>query len=558
MSSGLEIGSRVKVYWEKDNTWFFGVIDKKMKGSMYNIKYDDGDVKKEPARDVILVELEDSSSSSSSNSNSKTDDSTQKRTIDQVTSVPLASKKKSKKSSFKVPDVLLHHKNSAKKKSKSATLTLTTPTNQKINTSMERPSPSLRLNLAISSEMHAAASNSGGLVHIDSPPVPRLPQTPVSAKSRIRTTLHTAVLNADLSIVKTELEKVLSTVGVRGMDRKDGDGYTPMMTVGFIISFFENPYMIQKLRSTMYLLFFFSFFFLSFFLSLSCLCSVFNHQQASALKNQTIGLEILKMLSSNGADPSISDNNGFQAIHWAAAVGNTRTLTYLVNEYQVNVNVPSTGPKDEQETPLHRAARLGRIDTIHLLLKQLNANPDVKDKKGRSPFDVAGIVEVNGIRQGAPSAKVVRAVRTAICEHASNYQTLILHHVDCGGHKTPDGHFEGADRIDAILNKLNGAGLTNSSLIRESSNFNLANYNQLIRCHSEEYIRFLNSLHDDVNSSGQEVSFTPRVQRDIRHTTEPTKEWSDTVFTKGSLAAALRAVGKSFCCEVKIVVDFSY
>ena len=268
----LEIGSRVKVYWEKDNTWFFGVIDKKMKGSMYNIKYDDGDVKKEPARDVILVE-EDSSSSSSSNSNSKTD-ATQKRTIDQVTSVPLASKKKSKKSSFKVPDVLLHHKNSAKKKSKSATLTLTTPTNQKINTSMERPSPSLRLNLAISSEMHAAASNSGGLVHIDSPPVPRLPQTPVSAKSRIRTTLHTAVLNADLSIVKTELEKVLSTVGVRGMDRKDGDGYTPMMTVGFIISFFENPYNDTKTEIdnvfTFFLLFFCSLF-LSLFLSFSFL-----------------------------------------------------------------------------------------------------------------------------------------------------------------------------------------------------------------------------------------------------------------------------------------------
>ena len=270
MSSGLEIGSRVKVYWEKDNTWFFGVIDKKMKGSMYNIKYDDGDVKKEPARDVILVE----SSSSNSSSNSKTDDSTQKRTIDQVTSVPLASKKKSKKSSFKVPDVLLHHKNSAKKKSKSATLTLTTPTNQKINTSMERPSPSLRLNLAISSEMHAAASNSGGLVHIDSPPVPRLPQTPVSAKSRIRTTLHTAVLNADLSIVKTELEKVLSTVGVRGMDRKDGDGYTPMMTVGFIISFFENPYNDTKTEIdnvfTFFLLFFCSLF-LSLFLSFSFL-----------------------------------------------------------------------------------------------------------------------------------------------------------------------------------------------------------------------------------------------------------------------------------------------
>jgi acetoin utilization deacetylase AcuC-like enzyme len=189
------------------------------------------------------------------------------------------------------------------------------------------------------------------------------------------------------------------------------------------------------------------------------------------------------------------------------------------------------------------------------LLKDLLANPDAVDAQERTAFDVAGV----GVESATPNAKVVRAIRSAICQCAPSYQTLILHHEDCTGHATPEGHFEGADRIDVILNKLKSAGLlleppASSPLVREDTSFPRAEFNQLRRCHSDEYIRFLNSLHDDVNSSGKEVSFTPRVQRDIKGVSEPTKEWSDTVFTKGSLAAALRATGGA-CYAVEQVLS---
>ena len=209
---------------------------------------------------------------------------------------------------------------------------------------------------------------------MDSPPPPRLPQTPVSARSRVRTALHNAVLSADLPTVERELSSVVASVGVRGLDRKDEFGYTPLMT-------------------------------------------------ASALKSQTIGLSILKQLHDLEADPTVADNNGFQAIHWAAAVGNGTTLRYLVQEFGQSVDAPSLR---EKETPLHRASRLGRVETIALLLRDLHANPMSQDTRGRTPYDVAGIVEIDGVVHGTPSAKIVRSVRTTLAEHAPCYRASLV------------------------------------------------------------------------------------------------------------------------------------
>ena len=90
------------------------------------------------------------------------------------------------------------------------------------------------------------------------------------------------------------------------------------------------------------------------------------------------------MFNQHGVDASISDNNGYQAIHWAAAVGNNTILQYLVEHFQVDVNVRSSGTT--RETPLHRAARLGRTETVTVLLKDLLANPNAVDAQERTAF----------------------------------------------------------------------------------------------------------------------------------------------------------------------------
>ena len=136
--------------------------------------------------------------------------------------------------------------------------------------------------------------------------------------------------------------------------------------------------------------------------------------------------------------------------------------------------------------------------------------------RGETAFDVCGIVVINGVRN-TPADKVVRNLRLAMCEADTSLKTLLLHHKDCDGHITPDGHFEGADRISAILDRIGNSGLTKSAAVCEVVDFPRATYEQLQRAHSDEYLRFLNSLHDSVNQEGAEpVSFTPRIQRDIK------------------------------------------
>jgi uncharacterized protein len=44
--------------------------------------------------------------------------------------------------------------------------------------------------------------------------------------------------------------------------------------------------------------------------------------------------------------------------------------------------------RDQQSTPLQRAASWGRRDVVELLLKR-GANPALKDKNGKTAFDLA-------------------------------------------------------------------------------------------------------------------------------------------------------------------------
>ena len=324
----------------------------------------------------------------------------------------------------------------------------------------------------------------------DTPPPMQLPQTPASARSHTRTNLHDAVLSGDADAVTQEIANLGNAP--RLLDRRDEHGYTAIMT-------------------------------------------------AAALKDKKASVAIVSLLAKAGASIACEDKGGFRAIHWAAAVGNISSVSLLVRDFGEDVNVRSA---IEGETPLHRAARLSRGDTIKTLIAHLGADVNVRDARGETAFDVCGVVVING-RRHTPADKVVRNLRLSMCEASTTLQTLLVHHKDCDGHITPDGHFEGADRITAILDRLSNSGLTSSAAIREIVEFPRATYEQLGRAHSDEYLRFLNSLHDSVNQEGaQAVSFTPRIQRDIKKEDDANiKKWSDTIFSPGSLAAALRAAG---------------
>ena len=105
-------------------------------------------------------------------------------------------------------------------------------------------------------------------------------------------------------------------------------------------------------------------------------------------------------------------------------------------------------------------------------------------------------------------------------------------------------HFEGPDRIGAILTQLKRDGVLGSKLVVVSSEFQQATRTQLLRAHAASYISFVFDLHQQVLQQGAALPFTPRVQSSVLNSPpEGLKSWSDTFFSQGSLGAALRAAG---------------
>ena len=76
-------GTRVRVYWEPDSTWFYGCVGKKV-GQSYVVKYDDGDVKLEPEKDVRLFISKFRGDLSSSNEEEKSSKSSHTRKKDLI------------------------------------------------------------------------------------------------------------------------------------------------------------------------------------------------------------------------------------------------------------------------------------------------------------------------------------------------------------------------------------------------------------------------------------------------------------------------------------------
>jgi acetoin utilization deacetylase AcuC-like enzyme len=116
-------------------------------------------------------------------------------------------------------------------------------------------------------------------------------------------------------------------------------------------------------------------------------------------------------------------------------------------------------------------------------------------------------------------------------------------------------HQESPERIAAVLESAARAAATGALPPDEtvsSSAFEPARYEHLARCHSEEYIGVITELGERV--AGTPVAFTPYYQG-WKGKKQKKKELSDTFFSPGTMAAALRAAGGVVHAVERVLTD---
>jgi ankyrin repeat protein len=95
-------------------------------------------------------------------------------------------------------------------------------------------------------------------------------------------------------------------------------------------------------------------------------------------------VEIVELLLAHKAEVNAPNQEGAAALHDAALAGKCAVAEVLLNHgAQIDAR-----DRDQQATPLERAASWGRIDVVELLLAR-GANPLLKDKNGKTALDLA-------------------------------------------------------------------------------------------------------------------------------------------------------------------------
>jgi acetoin utilization deacetylase AcuC-like enzyme len=324
-------------------------------------------------------------------------------------------------------------------------------------------------------------------------PLPQIrttPTTPVTVKSQRRTALHKFVVDLDLGQLRAALtpkSPLLHDINVQ-----EEHGYTPLMS-------------------------------------------------ASALGSQVsseVMTEIGKLLLDHGANIAARDKEGFTALHWAAAVDNATMSELLLGLGAEKDAVSKTG-----DTPLHRASMMGRSNCVRSLIVA-GVSTSLRNDQGHTALAAAGSY------CGKDTPLNRNRVREAFFS-AARVRTLVLHHPLCKGHMGNNAglHQESPLRIDAGLDMLQEAvkqGAVPQDEFEWRSDFPPAKDEVVLRAHSAEYLSFVKQLAAQVQQHGQAVPFTPRVQEGVCGTPPEklkAKEFSDTIFSKGTMPAALMAAG---------------
>ena len=257
---------------------------------------------------------------------------------------------------------------------------------------------------------------------------------------------------------------------------------------------------------------------------------------AAALDDACAASFMTTLLLDRGASPSAL-SGGWTPLHWAAQQGNNEALSKMAG--WEGGRAVDTRASDTGDTPLMVAAAAGRIACCDALLAA-GANALVVNADGRGVLAVVGAKVSKGAR-----AKARAATRAALLKREPSLRVLVLHHGDCDKHISTKPHQESPERIAAVLESQARAAATGALPEDETvscSAFDSATYDQLIRAHSEEYIGIVTTLDEEINPVGTPVAFTPYYQG-LKGKKQKKKELSDTFFSPGTMAAALRAAG---------------
>uniref|UniRef100_A0A7S3GF02 histone deacetylase n=1 Tax=Palpitomonas bilix TaxID=652834 RepID=A0A7S3GF02_9EUKA len=223
---------------------------------------------------------------------------------------------------------------------------------------------------------------------------------------------------------------------------------------------------------------------------------------------------IVALLLDAGADPFVNDEKGWNCLHWCAACGTKSSMEVLFQvcdlNFQRDRDTCCSCTSKLGDTPLHVAARHGRMDIMKYLIDQ-GSKPSTLNWLGQSAADVACKPVDEQWKPSVESEYVRHEVRELLHGHDPFGNMLLLHHELCQLHCPHEGHQESPARTSSLLTavreRLPGFEYT------EISNFDIASDNILLLSHESSYLEDLKAIECRISTAGSTLPFTPQLQR---------------------------------------------
>lgn len=258
-----------------------------------------------------------------------------------------------------------------------------------------------------------------------------------------------------------------------------------------------------------------------------------------------------KVLIDSKADINAVDSDGYSVLHWASACSSQAALEYVCSIAQLNHSLKGLNG----DNALHRACRLGKSANVRVLAERFPHMATDMNNDLKLPHEVAGLW------MGKIDSVSRSAVRTSLGSTTAGLKSVVISHDDCLLHVPRSSGSQGSqpwespERLSAIMKAVKR--MSPDPLVNIISDFPSATDEQILRCHSSEYLKFLYSMEETLQGLVVPIPFTPAVQRSLaKLPLERTKSssLSDTSYSEGTLTAARKACG-AVCHAVDLILD---